>query len=71
MRRRVIRLAARYEGRIAWALLLTSLAIFVGVVTDLIATGAAKWATLLVAADLFVTSASALQEAYADELGDE
>lgn len=70
MRRRLVRWAARNEGRAAWVMLAGSFVIFVGVVTNLIATGNAKWATLLVAADLFVSSASALQEAYSDELDD-
>lgn len=71
MRRRIIRWAARHEGHMAWVLLAASFMTFLGVLTNLIATGNAKWATLIVAADLFVTSASALQEAYGEELDDE
>lgn len=71
MRRRLIRWLARYEGRAAWALLVGAFVTFGGVVTNLIATGDAKWVTLLASADLFVSSVSSLQQAYGDELDDE
>lgn len=40
---------------------------FLAVVFNLIATGNAKWATLLIAADLTVSGFSAVQEAEEDE----
>lgn len=68
MRRRLVRWAARAEAPAAWVLLAGSAFTLVAVAANLIATGTAKWATLLVAADLLVSSAGALQEAYDDEL---
>lgn len=68
MKRRLLRWAARAEGPAAWVLLIGAAVTFVAVLVNLIATGNAKWATLLVAADLVVSSASALQEAYSAEL---
>lgn len=59
---------AAVEAPAAWVLLVWALVTLVAVVFDLVRTGTAKWATLLVAADLVVSSASALREAYSDEL---
>jgi len=68
VKRRLVRWVARGEAPAAWALLVGAAVTLVAVVLDLVATGTAKWATLLVAADLLVSSASALREAYSDEL---
>jgi hypothetical protein len=68
MKRRLLRWAATYEARIAWVLLAVAVGIAVAVVTNLIATGDAKWATLLIAVDLFYTAVGALREAYGEEL---
>jgi len=66
-RRFVLRVFARVERPAAWLLLAGGTATFVAVLFDLIATGGAKWATLLIAADLIVSGFSAVQEAEGDE----
>lgn len=66
-RRLVLRAFARAERPAAWLLLLGGVVTFVAVVLNLITTGSAKWATLLVAADLIVAGFSAVQEAEDDE----
>jgi hypothetical protein len=47
----------------AWLLLIGGAVTFVAVLTNLIATGTAKWATLLVAADLIVSGLGNVQTA--------
>lgn len=47
----------------SWCLLVGGMATFFAVVTNLIATGTAKWATLLVAADLIVSGLGNVQTA--------
>lgn len=66
IRRRALRAFAAAERPAAWMLLAGGFATFVGVLTNLIATGTAKWATLLVAADLVVSGFGAVQEAEAE-----
>lgn len=62
MRRRVLRLLDRIEPWAAWGLLAGAAVVFVGVAVDLIATGDARWATLLIAADLLVSGYSEVQD---------
>jgi uncharacterized membrane protein HdeD (DUF308 family) len=50
----------------AWLLLIGGAVTFVAVLTNLIATGTAKWATLLVAADLIVSGLGNVQTAEQD-----
>jgi hypothetical protein len=69
MRRRLLLVFAAAERPAAWLLLAGGAATFVAVLFDLVRTGAAKWATLLVAADLVVSGFGAVQEAQ-PELGD-
>lgn len=57
------RIVRRIERPAAWCLLAGAGVTFVGVLADLIAVGNAKWATLLIAADLLVSGASAVQDA--------
>lgn len=47
----------------AWCLLIGGVVTFLAVVSNLIATGTAKWATLLVAADLIVSGLGNVQTA--------
>ncbi len=47
----------------AWCLLIGGMVTFFAVVTNLIATGSAKWATLLVSADLIVSGLGNVQTA--------
>ena len=50
----------------AWLLLIGGAVTFVAVLTNLIATGTAKWATLLVSADLIVSGLGNVQTAEQD-----
>lgn len=61
--RRVLRAFGWAERPAAWLLLVGGAVTFVGVVANLIATGDAKTATLLVAADLVVSGFGAVQQA--------
>lgn len=61
IRRSVLRWFAIAERPAAWGLLAGGIVTFIGVITDLIATGNAKWATLLIAADLVVSGFGAVQ----------
>jgi len=67
VRRRVLRLFGRLERPAAWLLLVGGMITFIAVALDLIRTGNAKWATLLIAADLIVSGFSAVQEAESDD----
>ncbi len=62
LRRRVLRVFAIIERPAAWFLLLGGFVVFVGVLVGFISTGSAKWATLLVAADLIVGGFLAVQD---------
>lgn len=66
LRRRVLRWMARAEKPAAWVLLVGGVVTFVGVLSGLIVTGEARWATLLVAAGLIVDGFAAVQEAEPD-----
>lgn len=55
MSKRIYRWLDRIHPVAAWALVAAALATFVGVAANIITTGDAKWATLLVSADLFVS----------------
>lgn len=61
---------ARAEKPAAWCLLIGGVVTFVGVLTGLIVAGEARWATLLVSAELIVGGFTAVQEAEPD-LGDD
>ncbi|MDP9440622.1 MAG: hypothetical protein M3P34_00245 [Actinomycetota bacterium] len=61
LRRRLLAAFAAAERPAAWLLLVGGLGTFVAVAANLIATGVAKWATLLVAADLVVSGFGAVQ----------
>lgn len=63
LQRKVLRLFAWADRPAAWVLMLGGFVTFLAVVFNLIATGSAKWATLLIAADLTVSGFSAVQEA--------
>lgn len=67
-RRRLLRAMARAEKPAAWVLLIGGIVTFLGVLSGLIVTGEARWATLLVAAGLIVDGFAAVQEAE-EELG--
>lgn len=45
-----------------WGITVASFFIFFGVLLNILTTGDAKWATLLVSADMFLTGVSALQQ---------
>lgn len=60
---------ARAEKPAAWLLLAGGVWTFVAVLVGFVIVGNAKWATLLVAADLIVSGFSAVQDAEPD-LGD-
>lgn len=62
MKRRILRAFEIAERPAAWGLLIGGFVTFVSVVTGLIIVGDAKWATLLVAADLTVSGFGAVQE---------
>jgi hypothetical protein len=64
--RRLLRLFGRAQRPAAWSLMLGGAVTFVAVLFDLIQTGDAKWATLLIAADLVVSGFGAVQEAEND-----
>lgn len=66
-RRAILRAFARAERPAAWCLLAGGATTFVTVAANLVATGSAKWATLLVAADLTVSGFSAVQDATEDD----
>lgn len=70
--RRLLPIFGRAQRPAAWVLMLGGAASFVAVLLNLIATGTAKWATLLVAADLTVSGFSSVQvaENEADEGGE-
>lgn len=59
---RLLHWFGRAERPAAWVLLIGGFVTFIGVITGLIVTGDAKWATLLVAADLVVSGFSAVQQ---------
>lgn len=63
----MLRAFARAERPAAWCLLGGAIVTLIGVATNLLATGTAKWATILVAADLLVSGFSAVQESEDDE----
>lgn len=63
MTRRILKLFAIIERPAAWILLIGGVITFLGVIIGLITVGDAKWATLLIAADLIVGGFSAVQEA--------
>jgi hypothetical protein len=69
--RKVLRAFEIAERPAAWVLLVGGVVTFVGVLTGFIFAGDAKWATLLVSADLIVSGFSAVQEAEDDEDPDE
>lgn len=60
--RRLLRWFGAAQRPAAWLLMAGGAVTFVAVALDLIATGEAKWATLLIAADLTVSGFSAVQE---------
>lgn len=55
------------ERQVAWGMLFAGVVVFFSVLFNLIATGNAKWATLLIAADLIVSGFSSVQEAHEDD----
>lgn len=59
LRRRALRISGRAKEPAGWILLVGAAATFVGVLVGLIATGGAKVATLLIAADLLVSGVDA------------
>ncbi len=63
LRRRVLRAFAIIERPAAWFLLLGGFVTFIGVGIGLVTVGDAKWATLLVSADLIVGGFLAVQDA--------
>ncbi len=67
MTRRILRLFAIIERPAAWTLLCGGVLTFGGVLVGLIAVGEARWATLLISADLIVGGFSAVQETEGDE----
>jgi 4-hydroxybenzoate polyprenyltransferase len=67
-RRRVLEYLGRFEGPLAYAILGTGVATFLATVAGIIATGDAKWATLIAAAIFAVDGYHAVQE-YEDRLG--
>jgi len=69
--RRLLAVFGRMQRPAAWVLMTGGAVTFLAVLFDLVKTGTAKWATLLVAADLVVSGFSAVQEAEneADEGG--
>lgn len=62
MRRRVLAALDRVAPGAAWALVAGGAATFVAVLANVIATGDAKWATLLVSADLTVSGYGQLRD---------
>ena len=66
MRRRVLALLDRIQPWAAWTLLVGAAVVLVGVVLNVITTRDAKWATILVAADLLVSGYGEVQKS-ADE----
>lgn len=60
---RAQRVVQRVRRPAAWLLLIGAAVTFVGVLVGLIVVGEAKWATLLVAADLLVSGAGAAFDA--------
>lgn len=67
VQRKALRVFAFIERPSAWVLMIGGGVTFVAVVLDIIKTGNAKWATLLIAADLVVSGFSAVQQAEEDE----
>ncbi len=67
MAARLLAVFAVIDRPAAWCLLLGGAVTFVAVVTGFIATGDAKWATLLIAADLVVSGFAAVQQAEDDD----
>lgn len=63
----MLRALDRVEPWAAWGLVVGAVVVFVGVLVDVIRTGDAKWATLLVAADLIVSGYGELQDAVDDD----
>ena len=70
MRRRVKRSVLAFLDRIqpwaAWTLLIGAAVVFLGVIFNVLATGDAKWATILVSADLLISGYGEVQKS-ADE----
>lgn len=71
MKRALLRAFGRAQRPAAWVLLIGGGATFVAVAFDLVRTGDAKWATLLVAADLVVSGFGVVQEAENERDGEE
>lgn len=67
IRRRVLGALDRVAPAAAWCLVAGGAATFVAVLVGIIATGDAKWATLLVAADLTVGGYSQLRDEQRDD----
>lgn len=65
--KQILRYFEVIERPCAWMLLIGGLITFIVVIFEIVATGDAKWVTLLVAADLIVSGFSAVQEAEDDE----
>lgn len=68
-RRWVLRLFEIVDRPAAWALMLSGLVTFVGVLVGWVTVGDFKWPTLLIAADLVVSGFGTVQEAEDDEGG--
>lgn len=66
-RRRLLRMFARVSRPAAWVLMLGGAVTFVSVAVGLVVVGDAKWATLLVSADLLVSGFTAVQNEEGDE----
>lgn len=62
MKRAVLHAFGKAQRPAAWILLAGGAITFLVVLFDLVATGTAKWATLLIAADLTVSGFTATQE---------
>lgn len=67
LRRRVLAALDQVEPWAAWGLLVGAAVVFVGVLVDVIETGDAKWATLLIAADLLVSGYGEVQDSTDEE----
>lgn len=65
--RTTLRWFAKFERPAAWTLCVGAVITFVGVIVGIIVVGDAKWATLLVSADLAISGFSALRDAYDEE----
>lgn len=67
VRRAVLRAFAAAERPAAWVLLVGAAVTLIGIATNLLVLGTAKWATVLIAADLLVSGFAAVQDAEDDE----